>query len=138
MAAGREAYQTMQAAYREAEQEQYETSISILNSLVEQYPGYAEGYNQRAAVYWQLGRREESILDSEKTLSLNPHHYGAWQGLGIGLLHAGDLAEAVRCFRSALRIIPYDQATRDALLRCEDMVRVFPSATRPGGPQVIL
>lgn len=124
---GREAYREMQAAYRAEESEDFATALQILDRLLRKYPKYAEGWNRRASVYWQLGEYRESISDCEQALALNPNHYGAWQGLGVGRLRLGEVSEACRCLRTALRIAPHDAATRRSLRRCEELMRVYPS-----------
>ena len=129
-AAGDEAYHLIEAAYKASEKEDLPAALAILNRLVEKYPKFAEGWNRRAAVFWQMGEWEKSIHDSERTLALNPHHYGAWQGIGVCRLQLGDIAEACRCLRAALKILPYDDKTRDSLERCEELLRLFPHPTK--------
>lgn len=124
--AGEEAYQMTQAAHKAAEKENFQDALAILNRLIEKYPKYAEGWNRRASVYWQMGNYEKSITDCEQALVLNPNHYGAWQGLGVCRLHVGDIAAACRSLRAALRIAPYDEAARDSLQRCEKLLRPYP------------
>lgn len=125
-AAGDEAYQLLQAAHQAAEKEDWKQALAILNRLTGTFPKFAEGWNRRAAVHWQMGECAESLADCERTLALNPHHYGAWQGLGICRLQEGDVAEACRCLRAALKIIPHDEATRETLRRCEELRRTYP------------
>jgi tetratricopeptide (TPR) repeat protein len=128
--AGDEAYELIEAAFQASEKEDYPTALTILNRLVGKYPRFAEGWNRRASVYWHLSQYEKSIADSEHTLALNPNHYGAWQGIGVCRLQLGDIAEACRCLRAALKIIPYDEKTRDSLERCEELLRLFPHPTK--------
>jgi tetratricopeptide (TPR) repeat protein len=125
-AAGDEAYQLLQAAYQTAEQGAHEAALAILDRLVEKFPRFAEGWNRRAAVLWELGRHAESLADCERALALNPNHYGAWQGIGICRLQQGDVSEACRCLRAALQIAPHDEATRQSLQQCEELLRVYP------------
>lgn len=129
-AAGDEAYELIETAYRASEKEDYTAALTILNSLIAKFPKFAEGWNRRASVYWHMGQYEKSIADSEHTLGLNPNHYGAWQGIGVCRLQLGDVAEACRCLRAALKIIPYDEKTRDSLERCEELLRLFPHPTK--------
>ena len=126
-AAGQEAYEWMQSAHQEAGKKHFQQAITILDRVVQRYPRYAEGWNRRASVYWQMGDYEKSIADCERTLRLNPNHYGAWQGIGVCRLELGDLAEACRSLRAALKIIPYDEPTRRSLRRCEELLRTFPN-----------
>lgn len=129
-AAGNEAYELMDAAYQAAEKEQFKEALQVLNRVTERYPNYAEGWNRRAAVLWQLGRYKESMRDCERALELNPNHYGAWQGIGICHLRLGDVAEACRSLRCALEIAPHDEATRRSLLKCEDLLRTYQPGDR--------
>jgi tetratricopeptide (TPR) repeat protein len=86
-------------------------------------PRFAEGWNQRASVLWQMGQYEKSIRDSERAVTLNPNHYGAWQGMGVCRLKLGEIVEACRCLRAALKIVPYDTPTREALESCEQLLQ---------------
>src|SRR3954469_7733267 len=82
-AAGPEAYRNIEGAYREIEKSHYEQALTQLNKVVKEFPKFAEGWNQRASVLWQLGKYEQAMADSRRALALNPRHYGALQGLGV-------------------------------------------------------
>jgi tetratricopeptide (TPR) repeat protein len=132
-AAGREAYEQMQVAYQAAEREDFKDALLILDRLTVKHPSYAEAWNRRAAVLWQLGQYEKSMKDCERTLDLNPNHYGAWQGLGICHIQLGDLSEACRALRLALKIDPHDDAALRSLKKCEELVRLIPSRNGSDG-----
>lgn len=125
-AAGDKAYELTQAAYLAADRGETEEALKILNRLIELHPQFAEAWNRRASVYWQMGQFRKSISDCERTLALNPNHYGAWQGVGICQLELGKTVEACQSLRQALRINPYDEPTRRSLRRCEELLRIFP------------
>lgn len=125
-AAGDEAYQLTQTAYHAADESEFEEALDLLNRVTRKYPTYAEGWNRRASVYWQLGQYEKSIADCERTLALNSNHYGAWQGIGICQLELGHMVKACHAMREALRIRPYDESTARSLRRCEELLRVYP------------
>ena len=72
------------------------------------------------------------MADCRRALALNPQHYGAWQGIGICHLNMGDVEEACRSLRSALKIIPHDPATRQSLRECEELLRTY-SPQEPDG-----
>jgi tetratricopeptide (TPR) repeat protein len=137
-AAGEEAYQMTEAAYKATEKKEFQNALTILDRVTDRYPDFAEGWNRRASVYWELRQIEKSAADSERALGLNPNHYGAWQGLGLCRLEQGDVTEACRCLRRALKIIPHDTATRDSLRRCEELLRTFsPRGKRAKASDVI-
>lgn len=133
-AAGVEAYVLMQTAHAAAERENYAESLSILDGLVKKYPAYAEGWNRRAAVYWQMGEAEKSQADCERVLALNPEHFGAWQGLAVCHWKLGDLDQACRSTRIALKIVPHDAKTRQFLRDCETLRRALRPAPRDQRP----
>ncbi len=136
--AGDEAYQLVEQAYKASEKADFKQALGLLNRVVEKYPKFAEGWNRRASVYWQMGEYGKSIADSRQTLILNPNHYGAWQGIGICRLKTGDVAEACRCLRAALKIAPYDEGTRNSLERCEGLLRRSPQPAGKSQPMELI
>ncbi len=129
-AAGNKANKMVEDAFQAAEKKDFPTALGLLNTLIQKYPKYAEGWNRRASVYWQMGQYEKSIADCERALALNPNHYGAWQGIGVCRVQLGDFAEACRCLRAVLKITPYDDSTRRCLQKCEELLRVLPDKDR--------
>lgn len=125
-AAGRAAYDLMQAAYHTEERGDLKEALQILDGLVAKYPHYAEGWNRRGSVLWQMGEFRKSMADCERALRLNPNHYGALQGKGVCLLKLGELPEACRTLRAALKISPHNTSMRESLKRCEELLRTFP------------
>lgn len=128
--AGRDAYRMLEQAHDATEKKEFQRALAILDRMIERYPDFAEAWNRRGAVYWELGNYEQSAADSERALALNPNHYGAMQGIGICRLQMGDVAAACRYLRAALRLLPHDAATRESLQKCEELLRVFPSPSK--------
>ena len=59
----------------------YEAAENYLDQVVEAAPDYAEGYNQRAYAHFLRENFSESLTDLEKTLELEPNHFGAMSGM---------------------------------------------------------
>ena len=136
-AAGNEAHQILEKAYQASEADDFQTALRLLDGLIRKFPNFAEGWNRRASVYWQMDEYKKSISDCEKALALNPNHYGAWQGLGVCQVRLGDLVEACRSLRAALKIVPHDESTRRCLEQCEELLKKIKGRDRTGQVDVI-
>jgi tetratricopeptide (TPR) repeat protein len=82
-------------------------TIQLLNRLVEDYPDYAEGWNQRATMYYIIGNFDASIADCEKVLELEPRHFGALAGRALMYLQLGKRTLALKDMTTALEIHPF-------------------------------
>jgi tetratricopeptide (TPR) repeat protein len=91
----------------------YQTALDQLNALVERHPDLAEGWNKRATLLYATGDYDGSVRDIQKTLSLEPRHFGALSGLGLIFMATGQPAAAIRAFEAALAIDPYLPGARE-------------------------
>lgn len=123
LAAGLDAFKEVEAAFEAERREDFKQALRVLDDLLARHPDYAEAWNRRASVYWQMGEHEKSLADCETALRLNPRHYGALQGKGVCLIKQGKVEDAARVLRSALKISPHDPLTRKALNQCEELLR---------------
>jgi tetratricopeptide (TPR) repeat protein len=81
-------------------------ALAGLDVLIGHTPGFAEAYNQRAILHYQMKYYERSIADCEKTLALNPYHFGAQVGMAQCLLQLGRQRAALKAFRATLKLHP--------------------------------
>lgn len=82
-------------------------AITILDELVETAPDYSEGWNQRATVLFLQGKYDRSLSDIERTLELEPKHFGALAGQVVIMLRQGRPLLARSILRRALEIDPW-------------------------------
>jgi len=84
----------------------FATANSAFTTIVEKAPEFAEGWNKRATLYYLMGALGRSAADVEKTLALEPRHFGALSGLGLIRLAQDDEGGALEAFERALEIHP--------------------------------
>ena len=94
-------------------------AIKLLDQLVTDYPDYAEGWNQRATMYYAVGNYEQSIADCARVLELEPRHFGALSGRGMIYQRQKNYTAALEAFRSVLAISPKMPSAQDAVKALE-------------------
>ena len=94
---------------------QFPEALLVFNQVVANFPGYAEGWNKRATLYYLLGSFEESIADIEKTLALEPRHFGALSGLGLVYLQREELTKAKQAFEDLIAVHPNSPSAQENL-----------------------
>ena len=97
----------MQEAMRERRSYNYDAAVNILDEVIALKPDYAEGYNQRATVYFLQQSYEKSLIDVAKTLELEPRHFGALSGRAVIRLRQHKPALAVQNLLKAIEIHPF-------------------------------
>lgn len=90
-----------------AAQRNYETAIQMATSIIDTWPDYAEGWNQRATYLYIQGRYEESMADVEEVLAREPGHFGALAGAVLIHLAQDDRETALEWMLRALEVHPY-------------------------------
>jgi tetratricopeptide (TPR) repeat protein len=84
----------------------FEEAVAIFTEVIEMAPDFAEGYNKRATTYYLMQEYEKSIRDCDKTIALNPVHFGALSGAGLCYLGLRNLLKALDYFERAIAVNP--------------------------------
>jgi len=82
-------------------------ALRLLDSLVADFPDYAEGWNQRATIHYMMGNLDLSIADCARVLELEPRHFGALSGRALIYLQQGKRALALKDMAAALAVHPF-------------------------------
>lgn len=85
-----------------------------LNMMVERWPDWAEAWNRRATLRFVEERDAESLDDIERTLALEPRHFGALSGFGQICFRADDISSALLAFEHAVAVNPNMESVRQA------------------------
>jgi len=103
--------------------QRYAEAMVVFNRLTESFPNYAEGWNKRATLHYMLGNYAASISDIEKTLALEPRHFGALSGLGMVYLQQEDLSKAKQAFEDLIAVHPNSPNAQQNLELVEEQLR---------------
>jgi len=79
----------------------------IFTLVTEHSPNFAEGWNKLATVNYMMGDIDSSLKHIEKTLALEPRHFGSISGRGLCYLKLDRLQSALIEFKAALDVHPW-------------------------------
>ena len=111
----REAAAALDAATRDIAARRYDIAETRLARLLRSAPRFAEAWHKRAALYYMLGRDAECLHDLQRTLELEPRHFGAMLHFGEIALGAGAASDARYAFAAALSVHPHLARARSVL-----------------------
>jgi tetratricopeptide (TPR) repeat protein len=106
--------------------ENFDTALKMFNSVVEMDPKFAEGWNARATLHYLMGNYIESIQDIDKTLALEPRHWGALSGLGMIYQNMERSRDALQAYRRALAANPHLPGARLSIETLEKKIKGSP------------
>jgi tetratricopeptide (TPR) repeat protein len=98
-------------------------ALDDFNRLIAIAPNYAEAWNKRATIYYLLQDFAASAKDIDKTLELEPFHFGALSGLGLVRLGEGRYLEARNAFQTVLEIYPTMLGVKQNLEQLENYLQ---------------
>lgn len=99
-------------------------ALAAFNTIIEAAPDFAEGWNKRATLYWLMGDYQASIDDIDKTLALEPRHFGALSGLSMIRSAQDKHEDAYNALKKMLEVHPNSPGARARLEALEKYVGV--------------
>lgn len=106
----------MEEGGRAAQAGEMAIAESLYSKVIETLPEFSEGWNRRATVRFYQNDYDGSLADIQRTLYLEPRHFGAFWGLGMILGSKGQYSAAIEAFE---RLIELKPNTPDARPRIE-------------------
>ncbi|WP_299785666.1 hypothetical protein [uncultured Marivita sp.] len=96
-----------------------DAALEHLTALTDHAPEFAEGWHTLALAYYRAEMFGPAADALERTLALNPHHFGAMRGLGAILEQVDKPHLAYDAYSRVLSLRPHDSEVIEALERLE-------------------
>lgn len=116
-----ESAELMKRAQERREAYDFAGALEIADRLVSRAPGWAAAWNERATILFLQEKYEASLADIERTLELEPKHFGALAGRALIYLRQGRAELARKALGRAVAIHPW--------LKERDMLPTEPPGT---------
>ncbi|MEM6323298.1 MAG: hypothetical protein AAF748_06430 [Pseudomonadota bacterium] len=97
----------LNAAIQRRQIADYLGALKHLDILVKDYPDYAEGWNQRATIYFLIGDWDASLADVDAVLAIEPRHFGALSGRAMIYMQQGRVPLAQLAIKEAKEHHPF-------------------------------
>lgn len=95
------------------------TAVRIFDAVTTVAPTYPEGWHRRAEAHALSDDYDNALISIQKTLELEPRHFGALAGLGAIFEEFGDGPRALEAYRRARDINPFIEGISDRIRRLE-------------------
>lgn len=103
----------MQWSQKAIEEEKFAVALDFLDQVVVLEPAYAEGWNRRATLHYLMKDYAKSMADIDRTLRLEPRHFGALAGLARIMADTGRKEQALEAWQRVLDIYPMLRDAQD-------------------------
>ncbi|MEZ2333361.1 tetratricopeptide repeat protein [Mesorhizobium sp. RCC_202] len=103
----------MQWAQKATQDQKFDVALDFLDQVVTLQPDYAEGWNRRATVHFMMKNYGKSMADIDRTLQLEPRHFGALSGLAQIMTETGHKQSALEAWQKVLAIYPMMRSAQD-------------------------
>ncbi|UVK40091.1 hypothetical protein LHFGNBLO_001520 [Mesorhizobium sp. AR10] len=103
----------MQWSQKAIENQKFDVALDFLDQVVTLQPTYAEGWNRRATVHYMMKNFGKSMSDIDRTLQLEPRHFGALSGLAQIMAVTGHKQSALDAWQRVLGIYPMMRNAQD-------------------------
>ena len=100
-----------------------QAALATYTELVKLAPDFAEAWNKRATVYYLLENYDASEKDIQKTLQLEPFHFGALSGRGLVKLGQRDFVGARNAYHAVLEVYPAMEGIKREIEQLDELLK---------------
>lgn len=105
----------MQWSQDAMEAQKFDVALDFLDQVITLAPTYAEGWNRRATVHFMMHSFGKSMADIDRTLRLEPRHFGALSGMAQIMTEKGNKELALEAWQRVLTIYPMMRNAQDQI-----------------------
>ncbi len=98
----------------------FDVALDFLDQVVVMAPDFAEGWNRRATLHFMREDYAKSMADIEKTLELEPRHFGALSGMGMIFKSLDKKELALKAFERVLDVYPMSRNAQQEVTALTD------------------
>lgn len=98
----------------------YFIALDFLDQIVIRKPEFAEGWNRRATLHYQMNNFSKSMADVQKTLLLEPRHFGALSGMAAIFEQTGNKQAALEAWERVADIYPAMPSAQETIIRLSE------------------
>jgi tetratricopeptide (TPR) repeat protein len=109
------------------EEKKYNVALDFLDQVVIRAPNFAEGWNRRATLHYSMDNFAKSMADIEKTLEIEPRHFGALAGMATILERIDRKEAALKVWERALSVYPAMDSAQKAVIRLTEELAAEPA-----------
>lgn len=102
------------------ERKDFNIALDFLDQIVTRQPDFAEGWNRRATLHFNMNNFAKSMSDIQKVLELEPRHFGALSGMAVILEQTGRKQAALDAWQRMLAIYPANDSAQKAVIRLSE------------------
>ncbi|WP_289852499.1 tetratricopeptide repeat protein [Mesorhizobium liriopis] len=109
-------------AAKALQEQKYPVALDFLDQVVTLRPDYAEGWNMRATTHFAMNNYALSMADIERTLELEPRHWGALSGLAAIMKNRDNKELALDAFTRVLAVYPMLRSAQNEVSTLSDEI----------------
>lgn len=98
----------------------FAVALDFLDSVVTLAPDFAEGWNRRATVHFMMDNYAKSMADIDRTLRLEPRHFGALGGMAMIMKNTGRKRRALEAYRKVLEYYPMMRSAQEEVIELSE------------------
>ena len=109
------------------EEHEFKEAVRYFTEAARRAHNFAEAWNKKATAEYLIGDYAASVASIERTLALEPRHFGALSGLGLINLQLDRDEAALKAFEAALAIHPHLPGARDRVKQLKEKLAGKPT-----------